>query len=364
MVDHRAQQLRALDKEGYVLFENAIDVDRVEDARSKYNSRDGTVDYAGIQKFIDREMLQYVNGSLGWDCDYIKYRVSDNNNSADASTFHRDLIYQGDARDERVDVYTCLAYLDDTFMEVIPGSHNALAIPLGKLAAYPATRIAVRRGHILLFHATLLHRGIFFNALNSETRKVVQIFEVFSSPAALQKNKDLIIHVTGDEKYSDTMQRLSKHPVSTYFLNWVGYLNAATGYGQVPKDVLKKDGGGAFLFISSEGLRGREEGVKPHELHPSQSPANFTQVLHRPQNKYIVKHATNLMDDKHRHTFNLHCYHHKFYATAGVFVVMLIIIIWMAYLLFKTVWRATRQQQPQGVQPQNALTMLDIGTDA
>lgn len=354
MVDHlaekevskkREQYLESLDSNGYILFENAIDAGKVENARSSFNRNNGTVDYASIQKLIDLDMLQHVNDRLGWRCDYIKYRVSDNNNSADASTFHRDVIYQGDAADEKVDMYTCLAYLDDTFMEVIPGSHKVPAIPLAKLASYPAKRLSIKTGNILLFHATLLHRGIFFNTVNASTRKLIQIFEVFRSPELLQNNKDLIVHVPGDETYSDTMQRLSKHPGSTYFMNWVGYLNSATGYGQVPKDLLKKDGGGKFLYISSEGLRGREESVNPHELHPAGStPANFTRVLHRPQNKYVVKHATSLLDGKHKRTFNAHCYHHKFYATIGSFVVILGLITFLIVFLFKT--NRGRAQQP------------------
>jgi hypothetical protein len=39
-------------------------------------------------------MLGVIDRELGWKSDYVKFRVSDNNNSADASTFHRDIIAQ------------------------------------------------------------------------------------------------------------------------------------------------------------------------------------------------------------------------------------------------------------------------------
>ena len=58
------------------------------------------------------------------DLDYIKYRVSNSNNSSDAGAFHRDI----HTYNETQPIYTCLAYLDESMLEIIPKSHKQLCI--------------------------------------------------------------------------------------------------------------------------------------------------------------------------------------------------------------------------------------------
>ena len=54
----------------------------------KYNSVD-------LAKFINNVMLMKANKLLNIECHYTKYRVSNNTNSSDAGTFHRDIIMVG-----------------------------------------------------------------------------------------------------------------------------------------------------------------------------------------------------------------------------------------------------------------------------
>jgi len=64
--------------------------------------------------------------------DYLKYRVSNNNKSSDAGSFHRDLhSYAGVP-----EIYTCLTYLDESIMEIIVGSHKKVSIPIFETIKY------------------------------------------------------------------------------------------------------------------------------------------------------------------------------------------------------------------------------------
>lgn len=107
------------DDDGYIIFRDAIDTSLA--YKSIYGKN---VNYDMMTKFIDDNMLQFINGKLNWNCKYMKFRVSDNNNSADASVFHGDIIIQ---TNDTKPIFTCLTYLDETIMEVIPGSHKNIS---------------------------------------------------------------------------------------------------------------------------------------------------------------------------------------------------------------------------------------------
>jgi hypothetical protein len=213
------------------------------------------VDYMKMEGFIRDQMLDTVKQVLELRStpDYIKYRVSDNNNSADAAGFHRDIIYK---RSGLIvpPCYTCLTYFDDTTMELIPGSHkkNYSLLEIPSLYAR-RKRITVRRGDLLIFHSTLLHRGIFTD--NVPHRRVVQIFEVFLNTSALQTFAPYIVHAQGDERFSSWMIHANKTPsIMTSLINTFGFINAATGYG-VPFRC--REYAHPLTYVSSEGLRGR-----------------------------------------------------------------------------------------------------------
>ena len=101
---------------------------------------------------------------------FSKYRFSNNNNSSDASTFHRDLYNH--TENDIVPIFTVLVYFDDTQMELIPGSH----IKNNKYTFDDRKTIDIKAGNTLVIFANLLHRGK--NFTNSGNRRILQIFEV------------------------------------------------------------------------------------------------------------------------------------------------------------------------------------------
>lgn len=312
--------LEQLQDNGFLLFRNVITNEDLNFGHSCFSS-DGKINYKKMKKYIEDFMLQAVNNNLGWKSDYVKFRVSDNNNSADASTFHRDIIAQ---KNKLIPSYTCLSYLDTTIMEIIPGSHKNLFIPLSDIISTynKKLRIKMNPGDILLFQSTMLHRGIFFQ--NNKSRKLIQVFEVFPSKELLLEYKDNFIHVEGKETYSGTMQFLSKYSLPIYFLNWIGYINASSGYGKLPEEYIPNDTN--CVYLSSEGLRGRET-------------ISETETW-QPQNRYVVKYDTILLEDKYRNKFNYYCYNRKFYITIFFMILLFILLLYIIYKVIKKIKRS------------------------
>lgn len=292
-----------LQKDGFLLFKNILDPT---DGYRCFNNN--KINYTRIINFIENKMISKLNKIMNWQSDYVKFRVSDNNNSADASAFHKDVIPQ---TMQKCESYTFLSYLDKTIMEIIPESHNNLNYDYDNLFNLynKKIRIEINPGDLLLFNSTLLHRGIFTQQLAS--RKLIQVFEIFPNKKKLNELKDSYIHVPAKETYSGIMQSLAKFELSAYIMNLIGFFNAASGYGIMNKDNLPNNA----LFLSSEGLRGRLQVI----------PNTWQDI-----NKYIIKHETVNLPSELYDEFNTVCYRNKF---AFCFVVLFIIIILIIYTL-------------------------------
>lgn len=120
------------------------------------------VNYLSMERFINENMINRVNEALNENLVCVKYRVSNNNNSSDASSFHRDLQIQN-KENSLVDIYTCLSYLDPAIMEVIPKSHSNPIMDYTKIVPHYLNKLQLKLnpGDILMFHASLIHKGIF-----------------------------------------------------------------------------------------------------------------------------------------------------------------------------------------------------------
>jgi ectoine hydroxylase-related dioxygenase (phytanoyl-CoA dioxygenase family) len=88
-------------------------------------------------------------------------------------------------------------------MEVIPGSHTKLFMNFNDSIKSLGNRkkIYIEQGDILLFYSNLLHRGIFTENLTH--RRLIQVFEIFPSTKSFNKYKNQILHIKGNEQYSD-----------------------------------------------------------------------------------------------------------------------------------------------------------------
>jgi len=239
-----------LNTEGYILFKNVIPLEKIEWAKSAIKGN--KVNYTIFLAFIYDVMLKEMNQQLKWKAVHTKFRVSDNNNSTDASTFHRDVICHN-PNYTSLPIYTCLAYFDNTVMEIVPQSHLKLFMTVPEAISNYSSKLKLQvgPGDILLFHSNLLHRGLFTEGLKH--RRLIQVFEVYPNSDLYERYHKQILHMSNPVATSyNIMVTLSKIPIIIDLLNWLGYLNAATGYGYKYRP-LEKYKLNHFSYISSEG---------------------------------------------------------------------------------------------------------------
>lgn len=248
-----------LERDGYIHLQNALSPDEIEFARRCFVGEN--LNYTNMHRFIHDSMFGKLRQSLNWNPKSVKYRASNNNNSADASMIHRDLNCQA-AELKIIPCFTVLSYLDTTTVELIPGTHKKLAMSLGEAISKfgNGKMITINPGDLLIFYSTLLHRGIFTEKL--ENRRLIQVFDTFPTPELYNQYAKEILHARGDEDTSDMMIRLSKIKPIIMPLIFMGYTNAATGYGWSKNNNILQQCklSDRFTHISSEGSRGRVSG--------------------------------------------------------------------------------------------------------
>jgi hypothetical protein len=301
-----------LEEDGYLLIRNIIPQSNVKEAQNAITKTH--VNYNVIDKYKEEHILGTINKLFGWQSINNKYRVSNNNNSSDASTFHRDIICQ--------DIYytnknewklnpsmTVLSYLDVTIMEIIPGSHVTPVIPWSDMInTYgKRKRITIYPGDVLFFYSTVLHRGIFTE--NLDNRRLIQVFETYKTKEEYQKYSNDIYHVKAAETYSDMMIWISKQEAAIYVINQIGYINAAKGYGHVTN---------TMPYLSSDGTRGRLV------LNPNQEWQDI--------NKYIYREKKSELPDDQISKFNWYCYNIFF---ISVFIIINSIVVLIIYAIYK-----------------------------
>jgi len=185
------------------------------------------VDYTKVKSFID-DIFLYKIKELGimTDPHYVKFRLSNNNNSTDASTFHGDIYNHTSI--EILPIYTCLCYFDDAQLEIIPGSHKYNNLGSSIKSYNKKQIIHVSRGDILIFHSNIHHRGINFN--KTSNRRLLQVFEVFPDKETYDEHSSkLIIVKTSDSMLvknivSPLMYELATYPTIINFLTMVHYI--------------------------------------------------------------------------------------------------------------------------------------------
>jgi hypothetical protein len=254
--------MQELASKGYLVLKQVLTHDQLEDAKGAIYLNE-KVNYSKMIKFINSAMMKRINDELGFDAIYTKFRVSNNNNSTDASTFHRDIICH-EPNKKVYPIYTCLSYLDSTVMEVIPGTHlHPVMSYVESVVKYPSrVRLNLNPGDLLIFYSTLLHRGIFTEKLNN--RRLIQVFEVYPNYEDKEKYADKILHLPADAKDEKTnaivgnlMIGISKLKPLIEVTNMLGYFNASTGYGYHSKPLDKYNLLNHFTYASSEAKQKR-----------------------------------------------------------------------------------------------------------
>ena len=226
-----------LNKNGYILLKKNLLKNDINFAKKCFNNT--KINYKNIELFIKNIFLPKINKKTKLNLKCIKYRASNNNNSVDASGFHRDLRIN---KNISLPIYTCLCYLDDSIMEIIPKSHNKNMINYIKAFKLFLTKkkIYIKKGDILIFHATLIHRGIFY--INQKNRRLLQCFDCIPNDKYdFLKNKifHLPCKLNCNKIFTDIAKFISKINIIIELINFINYFNVAQGYG-LESDIFKK----------------------------------------------------------------------------------------------------------------------------
>lgn len=251
---------------GYILIQNILTNEEIEFVLNAYNASNNKVNYKNMELFIRNIMLKKINNFLSWNSnfvEYIKYRFSNNNNSTDAGGFHRDEVYFGNINDYNkyfCPTFTCLTYLDNTKMEIIPQSHQVVKYNFTNIhKKYKSKQtIQLNRGDLLVFYSTLLHRGIFTEKFAN--RRLLQVFDVFNSRNQYDFYKDYYYNFNyiTNSFYQNVLIKINKNDgLLLSFINYYIYINSAMGYG-IQYDIIKKlKINKPFIYILSEGTVSR-----------------------------------------------------------------------------------------------------------
>jgi len=259
-------------KQGYIVYRNALSPDQVNLGLSAINTSTDTVNYSRIHQYIEQAMIPFLKTQLGWNPRYVKYRISNNNNSTDASMFHRDVICY-DPRKLTYPIFTFLSYMDPTVMQVFPHSHDKHTMnTLQALKAryYEREQIALKPGDLLLFRSTLLHRGIFTQS-DSPNRRLLQIFDVYPTEELynMYAPRVLQIKTVPSPFYSKFMIKISKVKLGIEVLDLFSSLNAASGYGYGSRPLSKTGMEKLGFTYTSVTHKSLPEDAEPNSWHPN-----------------------------------------------------------------------------------------------
>lgn len=181
-----------LERDGYFVFRGFTQSADWDDAFACPQIHHGR-----IWEHILRSM-ETLGDRLEWDPVVSKFRASAScerklSNATDAAQLHRDLAcYRG--MTSPPEIFTLVIYLNDTTMNVVPGSHATLKIPILKALSLRPKEITVNAGDAVLFWASLLHAGS-FTADTSVERRVVQCFDIFPNREYLEKWNPRMLHL-------------------------------------------------------------------------------------------------------------------------------------------------------------------------
>jgi Phytanoyl-CoA dioxygenase (PhyH) len=201
-------------QDGYILIQNVLTEEELNYGLSCI--QDNKVDYSIIKHFIDDIFLPKIQetSSVITDPTYVKFRLSNNNNSTDASTFHGDIY--NNTNSEHLPIYTCLCYFDSAQLEIIPGSHKYNNSGWSLESYNKKQTITVKRGDILIFHSNIHHRGINYNKTGN--RRLLQVFDVFPDKETYNEHASKLIIVQSSESVlmkqviGPILYELSKYP--------------------------------------------------------------------------------------------------------------------------------------------------------
>jgi hypothetical protein len=218
------------------------------------------VKYMDIKTLIDNDICARINTEQRTNLQYCKFRVSNNDNNADAAHFHRDTMLGNKFNYQ----YTCILYLDDASVELIPGTHKQTVI--SRLDMFSTMKKAIQfkmqPGDLIIFHSNLFHRGIF--SKQQKNRRVLQIFDCAETAEHFQYLLDNTYNHVVVGKENKTLIRANRAMSSNRYTAKI--LGLGGVYTNLNNNFVSKLGIPSNSSISSEGNKTRIKMIKEPQV--------------------------------------------------------------------------------------------------
>jgi len=210
---------------GYLVYKKKLSKEEQKLAMSCIDSNSNIVDYSILKTFIDNYFLPKIPFS---NPVYVKARLSNNNNSIDASVLHSD-VYNFTSEKE-IPMYTALCYFDNAQLELIPGSHLK---PRESFIQLNNKRIILdlEPGDIVVFNSSIMHRGVNFTKDND--RRVLQVFEIFPTQEIYNENIGKLLTVDTSNSNSNSKNLLYYIAQITWLIEIVNFIGFYLSYNNL-----------------------------------------------------------------------------------------------------------------------------------
>ena len=268
-----------LHKNGYIIIKDPLGENQKNRALScivQVGNGKTKIDYSRFNEFINNDFIPQINETLGWSAVYLKYRFSNFQNAKDAAQFHSDIYNFTD--DKLMPIYTGLIYFDNSILEIIPGSHIKNDLSTNELYAR-RKQIQMNRGDMLVFHANMHHRGIFYET--ADDRRLLQVFDIFpNNDIYTSYYPKLLSVITGQSFIMNNTgfisEATSKNKNLDTIITYLHYMMVNNGiqYKIIMSDIMDEQKKGRFVGYVP-GLIGT---VKPGELQDWNT--NMTVIEH------------------------------------------------------------------------------------
>ena len=256
-----------LHKNGYIIIKDPLGYSQKERALSSIIQVGGgktKIDYNIFNEFINNDFIPKINETLGWSSIYLKYRFSNFQNAKDAAQFHGDVYNFAD--EDLMPIYTGLIYFDKSILEIIPGSHIKNNLSTNELYAMKK-QIKPNAGDMIVFHANIHHRGIFYET--SENRRLLQVFDIFPNKYIYMSYYPKFLSVITGQKFITThvsfiSEAISKNKFLDTIMTYLSYLMVNNGvqYKIIMSDITDEQKKGRYVGY----VPGLIDTVKPGQL--------------------------------------------------------------------------------------------------
>jgi hypothetical protein len=219
-----------LQEDGFILVRQCLKRRTLQTFRDNVGKTE--VNYEGMIPVL-HDMKAYLREILGWEPVMTKYRVSNHENKIDASFLHNDL-KNVSRTNTPIPCHTVLLYGDKGRMQLIPKSHHRTheSIIHAALDLVNIITIDIEPGDLLVFNASIMHRGIFFSTENN--RRLMQIFEVYPNTETFDKFAPMVdTSYVSKSPILSTLQEINKktstQPIINEMTNIIMYFNYRLG---------------------------------------------------------------------------------------------------------------------------------------